>query len=196
MTLDKRKKEILLSAQKLFQENGLSKITVEDIAKSIGKGKSSLYYYFKNKEEIFSAVLEMEINEIIVETIRNISKENTFHDKLKAFALTKSEMSKKRKSLYLLTEMGLKADEILSYKQLKKVIHFQYLHKEQIILRQIWEEAIASGNIDILDNDTIETKILLFLCSLRGINREMNLSESYDTTQLLISNLCQLISLK
>jgi len=31
------------------------------LANALGKGKSSIYYYFKNKEEIFQAVLEQEV---------------------------------------------------------------------------------------------------------------------------------------
>ena len=46
------KAKILEGADKLFQKYGLGKTTMEDIAKDAGKGKSTLYYYFKSKEEI------------------------------------------------------------------------------------------------------------------------------------------------
>ncbi|MFW6389223.1 MAG: TetR/AcrR family transcriptional regulator, partial [Marinilabiliaceae bacterium] len=48
---------ILKSARELFAKFGYRKTTMEDIAQALRKGKSSLYYYFKNKEEIFQAVI-------------------------------------------------------------------------------------------------------------------------------------------
>src|ERR1700681_2045142 len=50
--------EIIGGARALFEKFGLKKTTMEDIAKEIGKGKSSLYYYFPSKYEIFAAVVD------------------------------------------------------------------------------------------------------------------------------------------
>lgn len=49
--------EILNEARELFKRFGFKKTTMEDIARQIGKSKSSLYYYYKTKEEIFEAVV-------------------------------------------------------------------------------------------------------------------------------------------
>lgn len=62
---------ILDSARELFARFGYKKTTMEDIAQSLGKGKSSLYYYFKNKEEIFQAVVDWE-GEILFSKLRSI----------------------------------------------------------------------------------------------------------------------------
>lgn len=45
---------------KCFARYGLDKTTLEDIAKEVGLNKASLYYYYKNKEDIF---LEVAITE-------------------------------------------------------------------------------------------------------------------------------------
>ena len=59
MTNDNEQKERILSAAKnLFSRFGLEKTTMEDIAKAAGKGKSSLYYYFKSKEEVMPRLSE------------------------------------------------------------------------------------------------------------------------------------------
>ena len=49
---DSVKYTILQEAQKLFALYGYRKTTLEDIAIKLHKGKSSLYYYFKNKERL------------------------------------------------------------------------------------------------------------------------------------------------
>lgn len=194
MSQDQTRKEILLAAQRLFQEKGLGNITMEDVARSIGKGKSSLYYYFKSKEEIFSAVLEMEINEIVFETIKRVSKANTFQEKLLAFGTSKFEMVKKRTALYAAMELGMKPDEILWYKQLKMEVHIGYLNKEKTILQQIWIDAINNELLPKMDHDEIEKAILLFLCSLRGINRETISTGTQDAALPLIQTLCSLFA--
>ncbi len=37
----------------VFKRRGYNDITMDDIAKACGKGRSTLYHYFKNKEEVF-----------------------------------------------------------------------------------------------------------------------------------------------
>jgi AcrR family transcriptional regulator len=77
--------EILAGAKKLFGKHGLKKTTMEDIATAAGKGKSTLYYYFPSKKEIFEAVLESEMK-IFVKRIRSaVSNAISSKDKLKAF---------------------------------------------------------------------------------------------------------------
>jgi AcrR family transcriptional regulator len=58
------KDDILKEAQKLFQQFGVKKTTMEDIAKAMGKGKSTLYYYYCSKEDIFDAVITKEMDEV------------------------------------------------------------------------------------------------------------------------------------
>ncbi len=50
---DSRKEQILEAARLLFNRQGYHKTSVDDIAGAIGMTKSSLYYYFKNKEGLF-----------------------------------------------------------------------------------------------------------------------------------------------
>ncbi|MEP6647590.1 MAG: TetR/AcrR family transcriptional regulator [Saprospiraceae bacterium] len=52
--------QILTAATKRFGHYGLSKTAMIDIATDIGMSKASLYYYFKDKESIFAAVIEKE----------------------------------------------------------------------------------------------------------------------------------------
>ena len=54
------KRQIGIAAKKCFLKYGLEKTTLDDIAKSLGLNKSSLFYYYKNKEALF---LEVAINE-------------------------------------------------------------------------------------------------------------------------------------
>lgn len=51
-------------ARQLFAKNGLENTTMNDIAQASGKGRRTLYTYFKNKEQIYWAVIEGELDRI------------------------------------------------------------------------------------------------------------------------------------
>ena len=53
-----RQERILFGALEIFKARGLERATMEEIAIKSGLGKSTLYYYFHSKEEVFSAILE------------------------------------------------------------------------------------------------------------------------------------------
>ena len=48
-------------ARKLFARRGVENTTMNDIAEASGKGRRTLYTYFKNKEDIYSAVIDGEL---------------------------------------------------------------------------------------------------------------------------------------
>src|SRR5438128_281123 len=84
--------QILQAARRLFQAHGFAKVTMDDVGKAIGKGRSSIYYYYKNKEEIFDAVISADVRETLAAMSREINKVKTTEQKLKAFALTRLGM--------------------------------------------------------------------------------------------------------
>jgi TetR/AcrR family transcriptional regulator, biofilm operon repressor len=47
------KKKIGKAAMQCFAKYGLDKTTLDDIARAVGLNKATLYYYYKNKEDIF-----------------------------------------------------------------------------------------------------------------------------------------------
>ena len=53
-----RQERILAGALTVFKDKGLDGATMDEIANESGFGKATLYYYFKSKEDVFSAILE------------------------------------------------------------------------------------------------------------------------------------------
>ncbi len=62
--VDKRRHEIFNASIDLFLKNGFQETSMQEIARTAGMGKSSLYDYFKTKEEILIAVVEDEIYDL------------------------------------------------------------------------------------------------------------------------------------
>lgn len=52
-----RQNDILDAARKLFAAKDFNKVSMDEIAKDVGLGKSTLYLYFKNKESLYFAVV-------------------------------------------------------------------------------------------------------------------------------------------
>lgn len=86
------KESILKAAQEIFSKYGYKKTTLGDIARYIGKGKSALYYYYKNKEEIFEAVLAFEASHIGDELFKALEAETSPQQKLRKCILKRMEL--------------------------------------------------------------------------------------------------------
>ena len=74
-TNNRRRTEILEKASKCFGQFGYDKTTLDEIGEQIGFNKAALYYYFKNKEELFLHVFNNEIQNglsVIHQKIENI----------------------------------------------------------------------------------------------------------------------------
>ncbi|MEV0389185.1 helix-turn-helix domain-containing protein [Nonomuraea sp. NPDC050643] len=56
--------EILRVALRLFTEKGFEATSTRDISSALGMTKSSLYYHFKNKEEIVASLMEERRHEL------------------------------------------------------------------------------------------------------------------------------------
>ncbi|TXF85683.1 TetR/AcrR family transcriptional regulator [Neolewinella aurantiaca] len=94
------KKEILAAAKRLIQQHGIDKTTMRDVARAASKGKSTLYYYFKNKEEIIDAVIREEHDELYLKVKRAVDKKKTMEEKLKAYLITKTSILKQKRKQY------------------------------------------------------------------------------------------------
>ncbi|MEI6864603.1 TetR/AcrR family transcriptional regulator [Flavicella sp.] len=81
------KEEIILNAQKLFKQFSLKKTTMDDIAESCGKAKSTLYHYFKNKDHIFDEVIQLELIALRVLVKEKVDAKKTISDKLSTYFL-------------------------------------------------------------------------------------------------------------
>ena len=64
---DQKRQDFVESAASLFCEKGFKDTRLNDISASSKRGKTALYYYFKNKKSIFAAVVEWEISRIYEE---------------------------------------------------------------------------------------------------------------------------------
>lgn len=64
MSITKTRQKLVEMARELFARKGLEATTMNDIAVASGRGRRTLYTYFRNKEEIYTAVIESELERL------------------------------------------------------------------------------------------------------------------------------------
>lgn len=68
----KTREKLIEVARQLFAHKGVAKTTMNDIANASEKGRRTIYTYFRNKKEIYAAVLESE-SETMVAALREVA---------------------------------------------------------------------------------------------------------------------------
>ena len=84
-----RKSKILDVAQALFARFGLTKTTIDDIAKKAHMGKASIYYYFASKEAIFKEVIEKEGKTLKEKLIEAVNAQDSPQEKIRSYIVTR-----------------------------------------------------------------------------------------------------------
>ena len=64
MSISKTRQMLVDVARQLFAKKGIANTTMNDIAAASGKGRRTLYTYFNRKEDVYSAVIESELERL------------------------------------------------------------------------------------------------------------------------------------
>jgi AcrR family transcriptional regulator len=109
MTSDKSdiREQIVSMASEIFNRFGFRKATMDEIARTLGKGKSSIYYYFESKEEIYEAVIDREASQLRKEIMKALAQSDDPKEKLRNYIVTRMRTFRKVSNFYeaIRTEM-------------------------------------------------------------------------------------------
>lgn len=140
--VSKTREKLIDVARQLFAKNGIENTTMNDIANASDKGRRTIYTYFKNKRDIYNAVIERE-SENLVTTLRTIaSSSQTPADKLASFIRRRLEVvggSERQESL--------KSFFTFEYKRLGRVRKLATA-KVNEIFSLIINEGVSDGSFD------------------------------------------------
>jgi AcrR family transcriptional regulator len=84
MAAEKTRAMLVDVARKLFAKKGIEETTMNDISQASGKGRRTLYTYFRSKEDIYEAVVEAEMDRLAQEMAAVAAKPMNPEDKLVA----------------------------------------------------------------------------------------------------------------
>jgi len=162
MPSDSEKKEKIISAAtSLFSRFGLEKTTMEDIAKAAKKGKSSLYYYFKSKEEVFAEVIKKEIAGLKTAIIEAIEKEDDPYNKFRKFVDARLNYLNEKADQYTNVK-----DEHLKHYEFVENLTADYSKWEISTIKSIVEYGRDKGLFEVTDLDSISQALFFALKGL------------------------------
>jgi AcrR family transcriptional regulator len=175
--------QILGAAKRLFAVHGLSKVTMDDVAKAIGKGRSSLYYYYKSKDEIFDAVMDIEIREMMAAISRAVEEAQTTEEKLQAFCSAKLQVLGEKRSFFKTLDIGMDADAFSQFKKTQVIHHNQIMRQESDLLKQLLAVGMERGELRNISEKEQDILIFVLLSSLHGMKREMIMENNFEKIQ-------------
>jgi AcrR family transcriptional regulator len=126
------RKKIILSAGRIFSHYGFKKTTMDEIARSLKMGKSSIYYYFESKEDIFEAVVLYEANTLRNKLTTAIKSVESPMDKLRDYVFVRMKAFEKLSNYY-----NAIFDKNLDHFDFVEKIRLEYDREELAILRLI-----------------------------------------------------------
>jgi len=157
------KESIVVAAQKIFQRFGFRKTTMDEIAYAARKSKSSLYYYFKSKEEVFQAVVEKEAIVLRNEITSKVSECSSSMDKLRVYIFVRMDGFKNWGNFY----EALK-DDYLSNLDFIEKIRVKYDKNEIDSITQIIQEGIENKEFKNLNAALTAKTVVIAMKGLEG----------------------------
>lgn len=165
------KNNILNNSRRLFERYGYQKTTISDIAKSMGKVKSAIYYYFSGKEEIFAQVVKDEAAVFLKELIEATERGVTPIEKLELYVEARIELMQK-----VATRYAFLKNEFFELMPIIDKNRFEADQKEKEFVTTILKNMNDNNEIS---NPTFTAELLVN--SIKGLEVQM-----YVTDELII----------
>jgi len=188
---DARPKELLSAALDVFVEHGFAATKLEDVAKKAGVSKGTLYLYFKNKEELFKAV----VRETIVPDIEQAEKllADFQGDTKELFKEMIFNWHKRISGEKMAGICKLMFAEASNFPELAQFYHAEVIQRNELMMIQVLKRGMQSGEFRQLDLTVIPKivaapMVMIMLwsasfgsCAQQAINMEDYVSAYVET---------------
>ncbi len=98
---------ILETAARLFSQKGYSGVSIRDIARACDLTNAALYYHFKNKDDLFLAVLRRNHEKVMVALTEAFEQSGDFRERLKRLVLRYGEVMCGQRQSYQMVRRDL-----------------------------------------------------------------------------------------
>jgi AcrR family transcriptional regulator len=173
--------EILKAAERVFQKWGSNKTTMEDIAREAGKGKSTLYYYYQSKEEIFDAVVVGEFEKILKKAKELSQETETAKERLIKYFVESINEMKSRTSAYTIIH-----EEIRRNQNFIKKLRDKFQAREEKYIQEILEFGLKNKEFTFIHKSEVTTAAKAITGMMHALELYL-LLENDDTAQIDIA---------
>lgn len=150
MSISKTRQTLVDVARQLFAKKGMENTTMNDIAMASGKGRRTLYTYFKNKEEVYTAVIESELERLSDKLDEVADKRIRPQDKIIELIYTHLNMIKET----VVRNGNLRAEFFRNIWMVEKV-RKNFDEDEIELFRKVYAEGKEDGEFDIDNVDLV-----------------------------------------
>lgn len=161
MSITKTRQKLVEVARELFARKGLEATTMNDIAANSGKGRRTLYTYFRNKEEIYTAVIEGEL-ERLSEKLDDVARLDAAPEE-KVLTLIYTHLNMIREAVS--RNGSLRAEFFRNIWMVEKVRR-KFDDEERSILRRVLEEGVTAARFHV---DNVELMADIIHYSVKGL---------------------------
>lgn len=150
MSISKTRQKLVDVARQLFAKNGIANTTMNDIAVASGKGRRTLYTYFNRKEDVYSAVIESELERLSDKLDEVAGMKMRPQDKIIELIYTHLSMIRET----VVRNGNLRAEFFRNIWMVEKV-RKKFDEDEIELFRKVYAEGKADGEFDIEDIDLV-----------------------------------------
>jgi len=153
--MSNKSEEILKAASLCFARYGYEKTTLDDIGRQVRLNKASLYYYFKNKESIYTEVIYRETDDFLNSVVEKLSSVAGCREKLIVYFTERLQ--------YIETALNFKqlsADSVQKIAPLFGEVYNRIIEKEAASLARILDECVKTGEIVPCETRRVARNIL------------------------------------
>ena len=144
MSISKTRQKLVDVARQLFAKNGLENTTMNDIATLSGKGRRTLYTYFKSKDEIYYAVIEAELERLSDKLDEVAARRIRPQDKIIELIYTHLSMIRET----VVRNGNLRAEFFRNIWMVEKV-RKKFDADEIALFRKVYQNGVKYGEFDI-----------------------------------------------
>lgn len=159
-TKEERRRQILDAAVNCFAEKGYYKATMDDVVREASLSKGALYWYFKDKRDLFQCLVEIWFTEILAQLSEVFASEGSAASKLhriveaiKHHALARPELVRALLEYYTLAVRD---------PELRKWLKENY-RDDMLVLQALVEEGVASGEFRNVNAGAVARMIMAYL---------------------------------
>ncbi|SDH36494.1 TetR/AcrR family transcriptional regulator [Mucilaginibacter sp. P25] len=185
---DQVREEIVLASEAVFERYGYLRVSMQDISNECKKGRSTIYHYFKNKEEVLDAVCEKIFLNCLAESEATISKRRSFSANIESFNITKLKNLRQMVSKYKLAIDDLRLDPSGFIFKLRR-----FAEKEVAVVSQIIAWGVENKDIGELTKEDIDFLSETLNAAFKSFEQEVLVFGKFPQSDSQVAWLAQML---
>ncbi|HTJ11304.1 MAG TPA: TetR/AcrR family transcriptional regulator [Dinghuibacter sp.] len=184
--------EILQAVLRLYRQFGPDKVAMDDIAKATGRSRTSLYYYYKNRDEVFRAAIDAIVLDIAKDLRKAVADVQPLEEKVFTFCVAKLRISREWKLILNSMWATMESKERLGHLKTTEGLHRKLVHQESLVLKEILAAAAEKKEIRVLSDEETDNWVFVITSGIRGIRNELpdqNLTQAVKASIRVLSDM-------